>query len=64
MMAAFLATLYTLVKLQAKREQNTCFIIGLQKCHKDQTTEQVFALFLNVFLIKRLCISQLSAPKR
>ena len=31
MMAAFLATLYSIVKLQAKRKQNACFIIGLQK---------------------------------
>ena len=31
MMLAFLATLYSIVKLRAKREQNTCFIMGLQK---------------------------------
>ena len=31
MMAAFLATLYSIVKLRAKREQNTCVIMGLQR---------------------------------
>ena len=64
MIAAFLATLYSIVKLSAKREFNSCFIIGLHKTSKRQNYgASSCSIFESVFNLTPDFFLQLSVPK-
>ena len=60
MMNAFLATLYPIAKRKQSVNKMHASLQDYRKRRKDTSTEQVLPLFLNVFLIKRLSISQLT----